>query len=433
MSPKTKFQHQVVRLGKSLPEIEDESKRQAEKKLFPAFYMIQRNRNYCLNCGHKWNEDFSAWAQDIVGMDCPSCNAKNMERVTNYKPHKTFSEYWAIIDVIDDVQVIRMIETKVWLHKQREARYSHREVMQHFINEKGQYESRQTLTHSMGFYYDQWVSGDIELRSKSESYYFRLEVEPKWIKPGRKTLPIIRRNGYKGYFYGVPPATFFINILTEPRLETLLKAKQKALFRFFANSKFRRYASRYKLDTYWPQIRIAMRNNYIIKDAVDWLDMIRMLEYLGKDIHNPEFICPDNYHKAEQAVTKKYRAVIKEEQRKEAAEKALKRENEYLEHKKKYFDITFSKGCVEIVTARSVKEVIELGNKLHHCLGSSHALSKNSLILGAYVDGEPIEAIEYNLGRGEIQQARGLQNKQSKYHDLIIEAVESNKQLIQAA
>lgn len=426
MAPKTQFQRQVVELSARLPKIKEKTKRRAEKELFPAFYIIQRNRNYCLNCGHKWEPLLSEWAQDVVGVDCPSCKATKMKKVVDYKPHKAYSNYWSIIDVVDDVQVVRMIECKVWLHKERKPDFSHREVMQHYINENGQYESRQALNHSMGYYFDQWVSGEIELRSKSDGFYHRMYVTPSWIRPGRKTLPIIRRNGYKGYFYGEQPAVLFINILSNQKAETLLKAKQKSLFNDSCNLQ----SINERVHKYWPSICIAMRNDYIVEDASDWYDMLRMLEYLGKDIRNPEYICPSDFHNAHQAVLKTYHKVKDREAKEEAQRKALANENQYREAKQKYLDLTFSEGCVQIAVAKSVKEVITLGKKLHHCLGASYAMKENSLILGAYVNGEPVEAIEYNLARGQVFQSRGLQNKSSKYHDAILQAVEAHKHLI---
>ena len=48
-------------------------------------------------------------------------------------------------------------------------------------------------------------------------------------------------------------------------------------------------------------IKIAMRYKYDFM-STEWRDMIEMLQYLKKDLHNPRFVCPVHLHQAHQEI-----------------------------------------------------------------------------------------------------------------------------------
>ena len=68
---------------------------------------------------------------------------------------------------------------------------------------------------------------------------------------------------------------------------------------------------------------------------------------------------------------------------------------------------------------------------MHHCVfDSAYYLKKDSLILSATIDGKRIETIEISLKTLKVIQSRGVCNKNTEYHDQIINLVNKNKRLI---
>lgn len=418
MKPKTKLQKKVTKLSLKVPNVSDEDKQWANDALFDGYYVQVRNRNYCLECGHKWNPDCKRTGQRT----CPGCGVK-LKHIDNWDSYARIYEYWAIIDVVEGFQVVRMFMTTKYLKRKQQAKYSHQEVMQHWVREDGKRTTLSKLCGMQSWYYDDWSGSDLEVRSKSRNHRMRCNIVPFKIRPGRNTLPIIRRNGYKGYFKGQAPHLFFSAILKHPKAETLLKAGQESLFKFCVSVEGDVHDN---IEKYWDSICIAMRNDYIVEGASDWFDYLGMLEEFGKDLHNPHYICPKDFDRQHQRYVKKRKKKRKAEAEKRRRKKIKKAQEEYLKTKSKYFDVEINSGDIEIIPMKSVKEVIELGDRLHHCLGLRYAKKEHSLILGAYKGEQPLEAIEINLNSMEIIQARGLQNKATEHHDKIVNAVREN-------
>ena len=61
---------------------------------------------------------------------------------------------------------------------------------------------------------------------------------------------------------------------------------------------------------------------------------------------------------------------------------------------------------------------------------NAYYLKENSLILSATIEGKRIETIEVNLDTLKVVQSRGVCNKNTEYHDQIINLVNANKRLI---
>ncbi|MBS6116638.1 MAG: PcfJ domain-containing protein [[Clostridium] spiroforme] len=66
----------------------------------------------------------------------------------------------------------------------------------------------------------------------------------------------------------------------------------------------------------------------------------------------------------------------------------------------------------------------------HHCVGSYHS-KEDSLILSACIDSKRIETIEVSISQLKVIQSRGVCNKNTKYHNQIINLVEQNIPLIE--
>lgn len=370
----------------------------------------------------------SLFADKIIEPDCPNCGAKNLKHVDNWNTDRSLFEYYAKIEVVGRFQLVRMFRVEKYMKRKQPVQFRHVEAMQHFIREDGKMESLQRLGQGMGsIYVDSWVYGShLELRTKSHSYYRRNAIAPYKIIPGRETLPIIRRNGYKGYFYGEAPHQFFTSILRYPKAETLLKAGQKSLFKYMCG--LSGVDSRYdRIEKYWPSICIAIRNDYIVGDAGDWLDYLSMLERLDKDLNNAHYVCPDDLHREHNRYNEKIAEINRQRSLEEMKQKILEENPKYIESKKPFFGLQFSAGDIEIVPLKSVEEYLIEGDKLHHCLfNNGYYKKEDCLHLSARLDGEPVETIEVNLEQLKVTQARGLQNKATDHHETIVEAVRKN-------
>lgn len=99
--------------------------------------------------------------------------------------------------------------------------------------------------------------------------------------------------------------------------------------------------------------------------------------------------------------------------------------------KSMFFGISFSDGKLKVRVLESVEEVMQEGDKLHHCVFTNEYYKReDSLILSATVNGKQTETVEVSLKTFEVVQSRGLQNKNTAYHDRIISLVNQNMHLI---
>lgn len=112
-------------------------------------------------------------------------------------------------------------------------------------------------------------------------------------------------------------------------------------------------------------------------------------------------------------------------------QKAIENEERFQELKSPFFGITFTDGVIQVKVLESVQEYLEEGKALHHCVFTNeYYLKKQSLILSARIDGKRIETIEVNLDTLKVVQSRGLQNKNTEYHEQIVNLVNANRRLI---
>ena len=111
--------------------------------------------------------------------------------------------------------------------------------------------------------------------------------------------------------------------------------------------------------------------------------------------------------------------------------KALENEQRFQELKGKFFGIAFTDGTIQVRVLESVLDFLEEGTAMHHCVyPNEYYLKPNSLILSATINGKRVETIEVSLKTLKVLQSRGVCNKNTEYHDRIIELVNKNKRLI---
>jgi hypothetical protein len=416
MKPKNRFQKQVMELSKQLPTITSKQEQWARRYCFE--HIAKKNSKgvfTCLECGHKWT-DKSYTANIVV---CPCCKTTLEVKRTRQQVFKQ-SEYFCIVTTFKGYQVLRFFYLNVYKKEGQQAHFFCREVVQRWINPQGKYATLALIR--MSYYRDKWVfSSDLEIRKERELH----DIMPTKIYPRYRILPEIKRNGFKGVYHDNTPFRLFHSILTNNRMETLLKAGQYGLLRYFIRTKGT------TLDHYWTSIRICIRNHYTIEDGSMWCDYVNMLTILGKDTNCPKYVCPIDLkaeHNRRHTEILKQREKEEQEQRKR---KAMEQEQRFREMKAKFFGIAFTDGTINIRVLESVQEYLEEGNVLHHCVFTNeYYIKPNSLILSATISGKRLETIEVSLETMKVIQCRGLCNQNTEYHDQIINLVHRNMKQI---
>lgn len=422
MKPKTASQILTVQLSSELKDLNRNVIEWCKTKFDTMAAMLKRNI-VCLDCNHTFdNKPVLLYKIDKSGI-CPNCGKKFkiIERGWSYNE----VIYVAVMEVIKDRQVVRMFYCTKHSKKGYEPEYSFMEVMQHFVDSKGNINSMSMPVQGLSRYYDQWIRGaELEIRNSAWQSTNRADITPCFTYPKKKILPVIKRNGYRGKTFDITPHKFFSFIIKDRHAETLLKAGQYKLL-----ASYYRYR---RIDRYWDSIKICIRNGYIIKNPSTWEDHIKLLEEFGKDIRSPKYVCPENLYKDHQKLIEKRNAINARKKREELLEAMLKDDIAYKEQKAKFLDLLFKEGDFEIKPLRSVMEFYDEGTTLHHCVFSNEYFKKpESLILSARKGEKPIETIEVSLNDFNVVQSRGKFNNPTPYHNQILEVVNKNMHKIQ--
>lgn len=312
------------------------------------------------------------------------------------------------------------------MKKNKTSSFFAHEVMQLFIDEKGRIKTMAKNVMGMSQYYDQWVVGSkLSLKSFHNLRFF---LRPSYIFPNKKTLPIIKRNGFTGNFHGIAPQVLFHELLSDNIAETLLKTKQYDLLYYHIQNTVLK-----PMGKYWNALKICNRNHYIVKDAKLWVDYMDLLDHFNKDLRSPKYVCPVNLERAHnRLMAKKQEAIIRETLEKKKKQIA-RNQAAYFKAKQHFFGLAFSEKNISVKVIESVKEFLEEGCAHRHCVFTNEYYKKeNSLILSAKVNGIPTETVQVSLKNFEILQSRGQGNKASKHNRAIIGLVQRNMHRIRA-
>lgn len=196
---------------------------------------------------------------------------------------------------------------------------------------------------------------------------------------------------------------------------------------------------------YWNSIKICIRQKYMVKDAITYLDYLDLLSYFKKDLLNSFYVCPGNLKKQHDTLVAKKAVILERErierlardterQRLDAIDKRkqlAKLRKDYPLLKGKFFDLVFTSGDLNITVLKSVKEFEQEGKAHNHCVFTNEYYAKaDSLIFSAKINGVRIETVEVSLKEFRILQSRGLGNRDTEHHKAIIDLVNKNMHLI---
>ena len=422
MKPTTKLQKQVVELSSQLPKISDKQSQWAFKKCFDSYATQLRSNLYCLECGNTWKDETPNWHNEIVGCVCPEC--KTELKMFNHNGNCRKTEYFSVLTSKDNFQVQRVVMVHKEMKKKTVAKNYFVEVIQHWIGADGKKTTLSLACNGMSMYYDQWIYGSgLEIRTQSNNSNLRDNLNVFSVYPNRKILPIIKRNGFKGNFYNLPPFKVFSSLLTKGSIsEMLLKTNQIELFKDAVENNL-------SIPVAWlvAPIKTCVRNNYIIKDISLWKDYIQLLVYFGKDTSNSKYACPIDLNNEHNKLVEKKRNIQRKMDLEKLRTQIEKAEVPFNIQKSMFFGLSFISKNITIKVIESVREFMEEGDVLNHCLFRNEYYEKeDSLCFSARIDGKSIETIEVSISKMKILQSRGLLNKPTKFHSKIINLVNEN-------
>lgn len=333
--------------------------------------------------------------------------------------------YFVVMDVHNGFQLNRYFQMYTYHKAGTDPRTFFQEIVQQWMQPGGKHEVIALNRGGMGYYMSDNFHGDMEIRDRN-LICSKYNVYPDKIYPKMKCLPIYKRNGFKGQVGISAPYNLFTSILDDSKAETLLKAKQYALL------EARMHNRRGAVNQYWNSVKICIRNSYIVKDPVTWLDYLELLHYFNRDLNSPKYVCPIDLKRVHDKLVAKKRDVEKRLDIERKKKRIEADQQAYVESKQAYFGLAFSDWDLTIKVLESVQEFIDEGDAHKHCVYTNGYYKKpDSLIFSAKIKGKPVETIEISISKGKVIQSRGLGNQASKHNQQIIELLTKNMHVIQ--
>jgi len=171
------------------------------------------------------------------------------------------------------------------------------------------------------------------------------------------------------------------------------------------------------------------------------LELLAKINVWQRDIRvDPEKspLCPEDFIEAHDRLSRmiedRRRREREEAERRRTEERLLReKENEeqFKAQKSKFFGLVISDNEISVKVLESIEEYCQEGNTQHICVfSSSYYLKKNTLVLSARIGDTIIETVEVDLQTLKVVQCHGKYNKDTEYHDRIINLVNSNARLI---
>lgn len=424
MKPRTKRERLVVELSSKLPAITEVQKRWGNKHCFKHYAFRCKDEMWCSDCGKMWVD---TTGQKDGAVYCPYCGEK-LEVKVSRKKKDNIDNYLTIVTTLKDFQVLRHFYIARYARKGRDTHYFIDEVCQQWVTAD---RKETVIAKAMNIWSRGWVhTTEMSIKQDGNMYCSHSYDIGGYVYPKVKILPILRRNGLRTSFHGVTPALLIRAILGESKYaEMLLKTKQYSMLEF--------YMYRGCLSHPWT-VNICNRNGYIIKDGSMYDDYLRLLDYFQLDTHNAHYVCPKNLKAAhDELVSRKQRIEAREraeEDRKRRIERMIRIKADiasFIKRMQPFLNLEIKEDDIVIRPLQSVSQFYQEGKTMHHCVyANEYYKKKNCLILSARVAGKRKETIEVNLKTFKVVQSRAVCNKNSEYHDKIIELMNKNMNLL---
>ena len=419
MKPHTIIEKRITELSESLAPITSDMQLWAEKSIFLKWGVLSRGKFHCLDCGHSWKPESEK--KSLKFTKCTTCNGKLKMHGCNQVHFKEI-EYTAIVTAISEFQVVRIICSHKLMKKNCLPSYFHTEVMQHFINQKGEVRTLSLGTNPFSQAYDAWqYHTSLEIRPKDFQDSPKYRINPYKVYPRIKILPTLRRNGFKKAFYCLAPQVLLSALLNDPCAETLLKTSQDSWLRYYLESPHQH------IRRNWQAVKLCLKNNYTVSDFSIWEDYLELLRWFKKDLNSSLYVCPVNLKEAHDKLVQKKREVQRKKYLQKMRVEIEQAQVLYTQEKKQFFGLSFSEQNIIITVLENVSEFMEEGDNLKHCVFTNEYFKKkDSLLFSAKIDDKAVETIEVSLSKMEIAQCRGLKNNNSPHHKIIMELMKKN-------
>lgn len=431
MKPRTKLQVQVLALSQALADLTIDQKAWAFKNCLKHIAFRTKKSLSCLDCGHVWvgpPVSKKLLSRLHTSCECPSCEVRlEIQDSRNKKKFEQRHIIIALIDVVDGFQTTRFFELNSYHKAGQPAKQYLWEVVQHWFVPNG----KTTIVARMApFGYNGGFTGDLEIRPGGVCANIgyvadKYNIYADYTYPNVKCLPIYKRNGFTTKLKDIYPYSLFTKLLTDTKVETLLKSKQ---FKLLSE---RLHSKSHLIERYWSSIKICIRQNYLVKDAGVWLDYLELLSFFNKDLRSSKYVCPKNLHDAHNKLVAKKRQFQKLKEAEKMRKQIAEAEPTYQKEKGHFFGLVFTKGDLTIKVLESVREFMEEGDIHKHCVFTNrYYKEKDSLCFSAKIKGASVETVEVSLKTMKIVQSRGMQNRATSFHDRIVELVNANIPLI---
>ncbi|KAF2330596.1 PcfJ domain-containing protein [Flavobacterium daemonense] len=419
MIPKTIIEKQLTVLSASLAPIKAKVFIWAEQNIFLKWGVLSRSKFYCLECAHIWKPSCPNTCNKFT--TCPACAGK-LKMMPYNQVHFKETEYFAVIERCVGFQVVRLVIVYKHMKKNFTPTYFHKEVMQHWINAKGEVRTFALSTNVFSSTLDSWkFYSPLEIKPKDFIRNAKYYINPFKVYPQMKVLPILKRNGFKTSVYDIAPHLLFASLLSDPIAETLLKSRQLNILQYYL------CASRQCIKLNWQAVKTVIRNKYKVSDVQIWEDYLELLRYFKKDLSYTLYVCPDNLQDAHDHFVKKKRELLRKKKLQDLRLEIEKAQKRYASDKKRFFGLLFTEKDLSISVIENVRDFMQEGDDLGHCVFTNEYYGrKDSLILSAKIDEKSVETIEISLSKMEILQCRGLKNKPSKHHSQIMRLLSEN-------
>lgn len=410
MKPKTKEQKKIAQWSKELPKLTDKQKEWMKSK-FRKLYTKHYKKFICLECGKRDTSYTPILANDY----CPFCG----NDVEYTESAITVTSTMFIIHKHKDYQVVRLFYVYKFHAKKHKPSYEFREAIQHWISPKGKINTMSLYSKSK-WYSDLWANGEIEFRNKSSQSYARLYLTADHWYPYQQITNVLKQRGYKKDLRPKLPHLLFSAILSNSKIETLIKAEQYDLV-------WALYDGKARLAKYWPSIKIAIRNDYYIAEPSIWMDYLDLLESFNKDLRNAHYVCPKDLHKEHNRLLGKKNKIEANRTIQDKFEDIVKANKIYQKKKKKYLDIKIEiENNIVIRPLKNVEEFVTEATMMHHCVFANSYYEKDTLILTARRDDIPLQTIEFDPLTKQIVQIYGNNNHKDEYTPIVEKAIKDN-------
>ena len=232
MKPKTALQKQVAKLSATLHPITEAQERWAYRHCFEHFaYRTNSGTMTCSDCGHVWKGEKGNLCDTIAGCKCPHCGTELKVKDTRRRTQNE-TAYFSVITAHKGFQIIRVSQVRSESRKGEARKLYCQEVVQRWISPDGKVTDMALLRGFTFHYCDCWSYwSDMEIRPHNPLY----DDVVVWsdVYPRMSVISQLKRNGFKGDFHGISPVRLFKALLADPRMETLMKAGEIEVMKYF--------------------------------------------------------------------------------------------------------------------------------------------------------------------------------------------------------